>query len=74
MFTKTIIPESASVVIDLPASYVGEHVRLIAVIEKEKNEFSPNDRKSQVANTYSKYPKVDLSNFKFNRDEANDFE
>jgi hypothetical protein len=75
MFTKTIIPATTSVTINLPENFVGEQVRLIAVIEKEGTYAEPVDDKiNQLKETYSKYRRVDLSDFKFNRDEANDFE
>lgn len=46
MFTKTIVPDSASITIDLPANYVGEHVRVIAIIEKDENVFSEEKRRN----------------------------
>jgi hypothetical protein len=73
MFTKTVVPDSASITIDLPANYVGEHVRVIAIIEKDENAFS-EERRKNVSQVYSNYPKVDLTKFKFDREEANDFE
>jgi hypothetical protein len=73
MYTKTIIPETRSITLDLPLSFIGEHVRVIAVVEKEAP-ISGKKRRDQIAKTYSVYPKTDLSQFKFNRDEANDFE
>ena len=73
MFTKTITPRKKSVTIDLPESFVGENVRLIAIVEKDDLK-TVNKNVSLIENTYSKYPKLDLSDFKFNRDDANDFE
>ena len=76
MFTKTITPKSTSVTIELPKDYVGEHVKLIAIIERKKDieKLSPAERLELIKNTYSKFPRRDLSKFKFDRDEANDFE
>jgi hypothetical protein len=73
MFTKTVVPDSASITIDLPANYVGEHVRVIAIIEKDENAFS-EERRKNVSQVYASYPKIDLTKFKFDREEANDFE
>ena len=74
MFTKTIIPDSTSVTIQLPDSYVGEEVRLIAVIEKKWNKSDqPEDKVNMIRKKYSTYPRIDLSSFSFDRDEANDF-
>jgi len=74
MFIKTIIPDSTSVTIQLPESYVGEEVRLIAVVEKKWNKsHQPEDKVDMIRKKYSAYPRIDLSGFSFNRDEANDF-
>ena len=73
MFTKTIIPKKKSITINLPESFIGENVRLIAIIEKDEIENKTSNAKS-IQQIYSKYPKIDLSNFKFNRSDANDFE
>ncbi|WP_353720550.1 hypothetical protein [Dyadobacter sp. 676] len=73
MYTKTITPETTSVTIELPENFVGEHVRVIAVIERKEK---PRKAKSleEIRKRYSKFPEADLSKFKFDRDEANDFD
>ena len=73
MFTKTIIPKKKSITIDLPENFIGENVRLIAIIEKDEVEAVDNNS-NRIQEVYSKYPTLDLSNFKFNRNDANDFE
>lgn len=73
MFTKTIIPKKKSITIDLPENFIGENVRLIAIIEKDEVE-SVDNNSNRIQEIYSKYPTLDLSNFKFNRNDANDFE
>ncbi|WP_207428405.1 hypothetical protein [Pedobacter sp. SYSU D00535] len=75
MYTKTIIPKTKSITIDLPDEFVGEQVRLIMVIEKETGYHEVEDKKvDKLREAYSKYKRQDLSGFTFNRDEANDFE
>ena len=74
MYTKTIIPETRSITLDLPASFIGEQVRVIAVVEKDASASQEKERVNLIAKTYSVYPQVDLSSFKFNREEANDFD
>lgn len=73
MFTKTIIPKKKSITINLPDSFIGENVRLIAIIEKNDTDVLANSA-DKIQKIYAKYPKVDLSGFKFNRNDANDFE
>ncbi|TDE11999.1 hypothetical protein [Dyadobacter psychrotolerans] len=75
MFTQTIIPDKASITIQLPESFVGEEVRVIAVVEKKTDVMkSLSDRLKAVKDKYSVYPRVNLSDFTFDREEANDFD
>ena len=75
MFTQTIIPDNTSITIQLPESFVGEEVRVIAVVEKKTDVMKNlSDRLKAVRDKYSVYPRVDLSGFTFDRDEANDFD
>jgi hypothetical protein len=73
MYTKSITPESTSVTIDLPESFVGKHVKVTVVIEKEE---IPRKAPSleDIHERYSKFPRIDMTKFKFDRDEANDFD
>ncbi|WP_439557066.1 hypothetical protein [Dyadobacter sp.] len=71
MYIKSFIPKSTSLLLDLPDSFVGEHVRIVAAVVKTQ-ECSPERRRSRIAQTYSKYPKADLTSLKFDREEANE--
>ncbi|MBO9614858.1 MAG: hypothetical protein J7619_19300 [Dyadobacter sp.] len=73
MFTKSITPKTTSVTIELPADYVGKNVKLTAVIERREK---PRKAASleEIHDRYSKFPRIDMSKFKFDRDEANDFD
>lgn len=74
MYTQTIIPDSPSVTIQLPDSYVGQEVRLIAIVEKKGTKSKDiSDKVEKIRKKYSVYPRIDLSDFSFNRDDANDF-
>lgn len=73
MFTKTITPKSTSVTIDLPEDFIGKHVRVTAVVEREKSRKTAASLKD-IHERYSKFPRIDMSKFKFDRDEANDFD
>lgn len=76
MFTKNITPKTTSVTIELPADFVGKNIKVTAIVEKKKDieKLSPAERLELIKNTYSKFPRRDLSKFKFDRSEANDFE
>ncbi|MGG7663761.1 hypothetical protein [Dyadobacter sp. BHUBP1] len=76
MFTKNITPETTSVTIELPADFIGKNVKVTAMVEKKKDieKLNPTERLELIKNTYSKFPRRDLSKFKFDRNEANDFE
>ncbi|SDD74745.1 hypothetical protein SAMN04487996_10299 [Dyadobacter soli] len=73
MYTKTITPETTSVTIELPADFVGKNIKVTAVVERRKK---PRRVQSleEIRERYSKFRKADLSQFKFDRDEANDFD
>ena len=71
MYKKSLIPQSTSLLLHLPKSFVGEHVRIVAVVEKTQ-ECDLEKRRSQIAKTYSKYPKADLALLNFDREEANE--
>jgi hypothetical protein len=73
MYTKTIKPKSTSVTIDLPESFVGEHVRVTAVVERKEKPRKASSLE-EIHKRYSKFPRTDMSKFKFDRDEANDFD
>jgi len=73
MFTQTIVPKSNKITIRLPDNFVGEAVRLIALVEKTEEPEIAEPASDAVSSRYAKYPRVDLSTFKFDRDEANDF-
>ena len=75
MFTKTIVPKTASVTIQLPENFIGEQVRVIATVEKRGAEsMGLTEKIRDIKKRYSIYPRVDLGSFTFNRDEANDFD
>ncbi len=76
MFRKIIVPESPNISLLLPANFVGHEVEVIAfpiedkqTIEKQKDE---NKYSWKNARNFFNAHRIDLSNFKFNRDEANE--
>lgn len=73
MYTKTITPESTSVTIELPESFVGKHVRVTVYVEKE-DEPRKAPTLEDIERRYSRFPRIDMSKFKFDRNEANDFD
>ncbi|PSL30297.1 DUF2080 family transposase-associated protein [Dyadobacter jiangsuensis] len=73
MFTKNITPKTTSVTIELPASFVGKHVKVTVVVEKEEKPHKVATLED-IERRYSKFPRIDMSKFKFDRNEANDFD
>ena len=74
MYTQTIIPDSPSITIQLPDSYVGQEVRLIAIVEKKEIKSTDiSDKVKNIKKKYAVYPRINLADFTFNRDDANDF-
>lgn len=73
MFTQTIIPKSKSVTIQLPDSFISKEVKLIAIVENDKMPSHPRKSISDLKKELLGIT-VNLKGFKFNRDEANDYE
>lgn len=71
MIRKTVIPNTTNfnVALDFPKDYLGEEVEIIAFKKEEGLLEKKRTPKEFVSfNTI----KIDTSNFKFNRDEANE--
>ena len=75
MYRKIIVPENAKISISLPENFVGRHVEVIAFTIEDKQilETQSDDNKYAWKNARKFFDahRIDLSNFKFNRDEAN---
>jgi hypothetical protein len=76
MYRKIIVPESANISISLPENFIGRHVEVIAftIEDKQITETQSEDGKYAWKNARKFFNdhRIDLSNFKFNRDEANE--
>ena len=69
MFTQVITPIEKPVFIDIPDEYLGHR---LSIIVSEFGEEETNRYSFENALKFWKEHRVDLSNFKFNRDEANE--
>ncbi len=76
MFRKIIIPESVNISLLLPENFIGKQIEVIAfkvddekIIEKQ----SGADKYAwENAKNFFDAHRIDLTNFKFNREEANE--
>ncbi|MDP9047938.1 MAG: hypothetical protein M3N14_07360 [Bacteroidota bacterium] len=74
MLREIITPKKASFTMRLPKEMVGKTVEVIAFeIDREKQPLSKAQRLTKIAEL-TKHSMVDLSNFKFDRDRANDYD
>ena len=75
---RTILkPEKNSLTIKLPDNFVGKVIEVIAFeIDQVDNEIAAVEKKKRIEDIDKALNKhrVDLTNFKFNRDEANNYE
>ncbi len=72
MFTQVITPVKKPVIIDIPNEYLGHRLN-ITVSELPEEKAGDADRYSfENAMKFWRAHRVDLSNFKFNREEANE--
>jgi len=71
MYRQIIVPESYSFLLNLPASFIGRQVEVIAfpVIEKRKTE---NKYSWKNALKFFEKNRISLKDYKFNREEANE--
>jgi hypothetical protein len=73
MFTQTIIPKSRSVTIQLPDSFISKEVKVIAIVEKDQMSIRPKKSITDLKKEVSEIT-TSLKGFKFDRNEANDYE
>lgn len=73
MFTQTIIPKSRSVTIQLPDSFISKEVKVIAIVEKDQMSIRPKKSITDLKKEVSEIT-TNLKGFKFDRNEANDYE
>jgi hypothetical protein len=76
MIREIIIPSNNSYLLKIPDHYVGKPLQIIAFPLNEKEEgHQPKTGRSleEIKKFFSNYH-IDMSNFKFNRDDANDYE
>lgn len=71
MYHQTVIPAQSDFVIHFPPELVGKEVEIIYGLKR--NEIvGETENAKKALDRIKKGRKIDLSNFKFNRDEANE--
>ncbi|MFN0049322.1 MAG: hypothetical protein ACKVOU_09385 [Cytophagales bacterium] len=73
MYIATLIPTKECHTIDIPEVFYGQEIVVTAQSISSKNSKSDISKTTEIEAIFSKYRQIDLSNFKFDRDEANDF-
>ena len=81
MIRKIITPQERTLVLELPEEFVGKAVEVLAFeVEDEdstheisRSTQKKSERLQQIRDTFAKY-RVDMSDFKFDRNEANNYE
>jgi len=74
MLRQIVIPTENEYVLHLPDEYVGKKVEVIAFEIDENGYSNENDREKteQDARKFFDSIRIDMSGFRFNRDEANE--
>ncbi|MDZ7897650.1 MAG: hypothetical protein U5N85_06435 [Arcicella sp.] len=70
---EIIYPTENNYTLRLPDEMIGQEVEIIAFRVEEKPKKTVSDKMERLSKSLESL-KIDLSNFKFNRDEANDYE
>ncbi len=85
MFQEIVVAQGPSLTLELPAELVGKRIRVVAFEEHEGQRLEPAQpasalteeelarRAADIDHIFDGV-RVDLSNFKFDRDEANNFD
>lgn len=73
---KIIIPTSTTFTLTLPEEMIGKEIQVVASEVKAPRVLTEleKDQRMQAIEAIFKDYRVDLSNFKFNRDEANNYD
>lgn len=77
MFIGIVESAENTYIINFPKELVGKKVEVIAFEIEEEKHIIPSPDPSileDIKNRYDKLPKISHEHYKFNRDEANDFE
>lgn len=75
MTTQTIVPTSNILQVQIPDNLIGKELEFSYEEKKVETKTKQNTTTSKFkASDIFKDCRVDLSNYKFNRDEANDYE
>ncbi|NCO56508.1 MAG: hypothetical protein GW876_14070 [Bacteroidetes bacterium] len=77
MYRQIIIPENTQLLLQLPKEFVGRQVEIIAFeIEDNTSSINKISKQQRIRDIQLLFDdcRVDMSNFKFNREEANDYD
>ena len=69
MYREIIIPTNTTQTIEIPEEFIGKQVEIIAFAIEEKE---TDQSKNEKAFKFWKKHSIDMSNFKFDRSEANE--
>jgi len=76
MIRKIIIPTERQYILEIPESFIGKNVEVLAFEVSEAEELKEEKKKERKKKIRSAFDgvRVDLSNYKFDRDEANNYD
>ena len=73
MYTEVIIPSQPTIMLTLPEEMVGKKITIKAEAVEEKYFDTEANRRKKLQSIFDDC-RIDLSNFKFDRNEANNYE
>ena len=74
LLREIITPTESSFTMHLPKEMIGKTVEVIAFEINGQEQTPDKEQRLKEIDTLTKVSLVDLSNFKFNRDKANDYD
>jgi hypothetical protein len=74
MVRKILVPKKNTVVVELPDDYIGKEIELLMFPINERNNATAQDMTMEDVSAFFNRFDVDMTGFKFNRDDANDYD
>ena len=74
MYRQIIIPKDTQLLLQIPSDFVGKQVEIIAFeLGKEENIIEIKNTPQKIEKIFDRF-RIDMRNFKFDRNEANNYE
>ncbi len=74
MYVTTVFPTQKNHTLDIPEEFYDKEIIITAQTVDQNDKNLNQQQFTDIENIFNKYRKIDLTNFKFDRNEANNFD